>query len=228
MPEIISAENLTRTYLMGLVEVNALRGVSVEIKRGDFVGIMGPSGSGKSTLLHILGLLDKPTEGMLKIFGKNVLSMNDEEKGRFRLLKFGFIFQDYALVPELTALENVILPAMAKGMPFDECVEKGTEYLSLVGLEKRGSHIPAELSGGEQQRAAIARALVNSPEIIFADEPCANLDTENSRAVLELFKKISGETERTIIMVSHEEWHKEYFERLILLRDGKVSYVSYQ
>lgn len=227
MPEIISAENLTRTYLMGLVEVNALRGVSVEIKRGDFVGIMGPSGSGKSTLLHILGLLDKPTEGMLKIFGKNVLSMNDEEKGRFRLLKFGFIFQDYALVPELTALENVILPAMAKGMPSDECVEKGTEYLSLVGLEKRGSHIPAELSGGEQQRAAIARALVNSPEIIFADEPCANLDTENSRAVLELFKKISGETERTIIMVSHEEWHKEYFERLILLRDGKVSYDSY-
>ena len=212
---------------MGLVEVNALRGVSVEIKRGDFVGIMGPSGSGKSTLLHILGLLDKPTEGMLKIFGKNVLSMNDEEKGRFRLLKFGFIFQDYALVPELTALENVILPAMAKGMPSDECVEKGTEYLSLVGLEKRGSHIPAELSGGEQQRAAIARALVNSPEIIFADEPCANLDTENSRAVLELFKKISGETERTIIMVSHEEWHKEYFERLILLRDGKVSYDSY-
>jgi len=212
---------------MGLVEVNALRGVSVEIKRGDFVGIMGPSGSGKSTLLHILGLLDKPTEGMLKIFGKNVLSMNDEEKGRFRLLKFGFIFQDYALVPELTALENVILPAMAKGMPFAACVEKGTEYLSLVGLEKRGSHIPAELSGGEQQRAAIARALVNSPEIIFADEPCANLDTENSRAVLELFKKISGETERTIIMVSHEEWHKEYFERLILLRDGKVSYDSY-
>ena len=212
---------------MGLVEVNALRGVSVEIKRGDFVGIMGPSGSGKSTLLHILGLLDKPTEGMLKIFGKNVLSMNDEEKGRFRLLKFGFIFQDYALVPELTALENVILPAMAKGMPSDECVEKGTEYLSLVGLEKRGSHIPAELSGGEQQRAAIARALVNNPEIIFADEPCANLDTENSRAVLELFKKISGETERTIIMVSHEEWHKEYFERLILLRDGKVSYDSY-
>ncbi|WFN38005.1 ABC transporter ATP-binding protein [Methanomicrobium antiquum] len=224
---MISAEDITRTYMMGLVEVRALRGVSVEIKRGDFVGIMGPSGSGKSTLLHILGLLDRPTEGSIRIFGKDVLSMSDDCKGRFRLSKFGFIFQDYALVPELTALENVILPAMAKGLSLAESEKKGMEYLSLVGLGERANHIPAELSGGEQQRVAIARALVNSPEIIFADEPCANLDTENSRAVLELFKKINEETERTVIMVSHESWHKEFFERLILLRDGKVSSDSY-
>jgi len=224
---MISAEGITRTYMMGLVEVHALRGVSVDIKEGDFVGIMGPSGSGKSTLLHILGLLDRPTEGSIHISGKNVLKMNDDEKGRFRLSKFGFILQDYALVPELTAFENVVLPAMAKGASADECEKKGIEYLSQVGLSDRGEHIPAELSGGEQQRVAIARALVNSPDIIFADEPCANLDSENSRAVLELFKKINEETERTIIMVSHESWHKEYFERLIVLSDGKVASDKY-
>ncbi|MBN2734395.1 MAG: ABC transporter ATP-binding protein [Methanomicrobiaceae archaeon] len=224
---MISAVNITKTYIMGLVEVHALRGVSVDIKEGDFVGIMGPSGSGKSTLLHILGLLDRPNGGGITISGRDVLKMSDDEKSRFRLSKFGFIFQDYALVPELTALENVIIPAMAKGMPPDECVRTGMKYLGEVGLSDRRGHIPAELSGGEQQRVAIARALVNSPDIIFADEPCANLDSENSRAVLELFKKINEETERTVIMVSHEEWHKKYFERLILLKDGMVSEDKY-
>ena len=224
---MISANDITKTYTMGLVKVHALRGISVDIKEGDFVGIMGPSGSGKSTLLQILGLLDRPTDGEIRISGRDVLNMSDDEKGRFRLSKFGFIFQDYALVPELTALENVILPAMAKGMLPDECRRTGMKYLDNVGLSDRGGHIPAELSGGEQQRVAIARALVNSPDIIFADEPCANLDSENSRAVLELFKKINEETGRMVIMVSHEQWHKEYFERLFLLSDGRVASDKY-
>ncbi|MBN1433017.1 MAG: ABC transporter ATP-binding protein [Methanomicrobiaceae archaeon] len=220
---MISATDIKKVYNMGLVEVNALNGVSVEIGKGEFVGIMGSSGSGKSTLLHMLGLLDRPTEGRIEIDGRKVLEMSDEEKGRFRLIKFGFIFQDYALVPELTALENVMLPAMAKGVPGDECVAGGQSYLEKVGLLERGGHLPSELSGGEQQRVAIARALVNNPSILFADEPCANLDSHNSRAVLELFSEINETMDQTVVMVSHEEWHKEYFDRVIRLKDGLVA-----
>lgn len=220
---MISANDVKKVYKMGLVEVHALKGVSVEIEKGEFIGIMGSSGSGKSTLLHMLGLLDRPTEGQIEIDGRKVLEMSDEEKGRFRLIKFGFIFQDYALVPELTALENVILPAMAKGGTKEQCVSGGQSYLEKVGLGERGAHLPSELSGGEQQRVAIARALVNNPSILFADEPCANLDSKNSRAVLDLFSEINETMKQTIVMVSHEEWHKEYFDRIIRLKDGLVA-----
>ena len=219
---MISARNLKKVYTMGVVEVRALNGISLDIEKGEFIGIMGSSGSGKSTLLHMLGLLDDPTEGKISIGGEDVLRFSDTRKTHFRLNKFGFIFQDYALVPELSAIENVILPSIARGVSLPEAYAAGSDYLGRVDLYERRDHLPAELSGGEQQRVAIARALVNNPDILFADEPCANLDSTNSRAVLDLFRQINEELSQTVIMVSHEDWHREYFDRVIRLRDGKI------
>lgn len=219
---MISARNLKKVYTMGVVEVRALNGISLDIETGEFIGIMGSSGSGKSTLLHMLGLLDDPTEGEITIGGEDVLRFSDTRKTHFRLNKFGFIFQDYALVPELSAIENVILPSIARGVPLPEAYASGSDYLGRVDLYERRDHLPAELSGGEQQRVAIARALVNNPDILFADEPCANLDSTNSRAVLDLFRQINEELSQTVIMVSHEDWHREYFDRVIRLGDGKI------
>jgi putative ABC transport system ATP-binding protein len=220
--EYIRAEGLRKIYAMGTIEVRAINGVSFSARKGEFVGITGSSGSGKSTLLHMLGLLEPPTEGTITIDGRDVVSLSEAEKGMFRLSRFGFIFQDYALVPELTAEENVSLVAMARGEERESYSRRSRDLLSQVGLGDRVTHLPSELSGGEQQRVAIARALINSPEILFADEPCANLDSTNSRAVLDLFRDINHKMNLTIIMVSHENWHREYFERIIHLRDGKI------
>jgi putative ABC transport system ATP-binding protein len=217
---MIKVTDLKKIYQLGLVEVAALRSVSVHIRKGEFVGIMGPSGSGKSTLLHQLGLLDTPTSGQVLLNGTDVSRLNDEERTRFRLMHLGYVFQDYALVTELTVLENVAIPAITQGRPFDACYAAATEMLEKVGLEKRLDHLVHELSGGEQQRVSIARALVNKPAIIFADEPCANLDTGNSRTVLELFRAVNQDLGQTVVMVSHEQWHMEYFDRIIFIRDG--------
>lgn len=220
--EYIKAGNLRKLYTMGAVEVRAVDGVSFSARKGEFMGIMGSSGSGKSTLLHMLGLLDPPTEGTITIGGRDVISLSEAEKGMFRLSRFGFIFQDYALVPELTAEENVSLVARARGDDAESYSRRSRQLLSQVGLEDRMAHLPSELSGGEQQRVAIARALINNPDILFADEPCANLDSTNSRAVLDLFQDINRKMNLTIIMVSHENWQMEYFDRVIRLRDGKI------
>ena len=147
---------------------------------------------------------------------------NERERTLFRLRRLGYVFQDYALVPELTARENVYLPSMVRGMTPNECSLVCTEILDLVGLKDRSHHLPGEMSGGEQQRVAIARALVNKPTILLADEPCANLDSQNSRIILDLFKKLNGDLSQTIIMVSHEEWHKTYFDRIIYMKDGLI------
>jgi putative ABC transport system ATP-binding protein len=219
---MIRTTNLKKTYHLGVVEVPALQGISFEVHRGDFIGLMGPSGSGKSTLLHLLGLLDFPTAGKIEIDGLDVAKMDDDERTDYRLRKMGYIFQDYALVAELTVLENVMLTAMAQGKTDDECREASRDVLSTVGLSHRLDHLPRELSGGEQQRVAIARSMVNRPIILFADEPCANLDTMNSKAVLDQFHTLNEELGQTIVMVSHEEWHKEYFHRIIYLKDGQI------
>jgi putative ABC transport system ATP-binding protein len=219
---MIRTTNLTRTYRLGEIEVPALRGISFEVRRGDFLGLMGPSGSGKSTLLHLLGLLDFPTAGTIEINGMDVAMMEDDERTDYRLRKMGYIFQDYALVAELTVLENVMLTVMAQGRTEDECQEASREVLSTVGLSHRLNHLPRELSGGEQQRVAIARSMVNRPIILFADEPCANLDTMNSKAVLDQFHTLNEEFGQTIVMVSHEEWHKDYFHRIVYLKDGQI------
>jgi putative ABC transport system ATP-binding protein len=185
---------------------------------------MGASGSGKTTLLHMVGLLDQPTSGRIIIDGLNILGLTDYEKTMFRLYKLGYVFQDYALVPDLTVMENVSLPAMLRKDRTDEQVKKDSySILEKIGLCDRRDHLPRELSGGQQQRVSIARAMVNKPDILFADEPCANLDSENSKMVLELFHEINEEMKQTIIMVSHEDWHKDYFHRIVRLKDGKVT-----
>jgi putative ABC transport system ATP-binding protein len=220
---MIRTENLRKIYRMGNVEVKALDGVDIHIAKGEFIGIMGPSGSGKSTLLHMLGLLDIPTAGNITIDGTDVGRLTDYQKTMFRLYKLGYVFQDYALVPELTVMENVALPAMLRADRSEQQYKAATvDILGKIGLCDRRTHLQGELSGGQQQRVAIARAIVNKPDILFADEPCANLDTENSRMVLNLFREINREMQQTIVMVSHEEWHNEYFDRIIRLRDGKV------
>jgi putative ABC transport system ATP-binding protein len=220
---MIEISELRKIYRMGDVEVKALDGVTTDISKGEFLGIMGASGSGKTTLLHLLGLLDEPTEGNIVIDGTDLCSLTDYEKTMFRLYKFGYVFQDYALVPDLTVMENVSLPAMLrKDRPDQQILDDSHEILRKIGLFERRDHLPRELSGGQQQRVSIARAIVNKPEILFADEPCANLDSENSRMVLDLFREINEEMHQTIVMVSHEPWHQEYFHRIVKLGDGKV------
>jgi putative ABC transport system ATP-binding protein len=220
---MITTEDLRKIYPMGTIDVKALDGVDIDIEKGEFVGIMGPSGSGKSTLMHLLGILDHPTSGKVTIDAVDIGKLTDYEKTLFRLYKLGYVFQDYALVPELTVSENVCLPAMLRRDRTPEQFTVATrDILKEIGLWDRKDHVPGELSGGQQQRVAIARAMVNHPDILFADEPCANLDTENSQVVLNLFEKINEEKGQTIVMVSHEEWHMKYFDRVIRLRDGKV------
>jgi putative ABC transport system ATP-binding protein len=220
---MIEITDLHKIYRMGTVEVKALDGVTLDIEKGEFLGIMGPSGSGKSTLLHMLGLLDLPSSGKIVIDGMDISRFTDYEKTMFRLYKLGYVFQDYALVPDLTVMENVSLPAMLRRDRNDEQIEKDSfSILEKIGLYDRRDHLPRELSGGQQQRVSLARAMVNKPDILFADEPCANLDTENSRIVLDLFREINESMHQTIVMVSHEDWHKEYFHRIVRMRDGRI------
>jgi putative ABC transport system ATP-binding protein len=220
---MIEITDLRKIYRMGNVEVKALDGVTLDIEKGEFLGIMGPSGSGKSTLLHMLGLLDLPTSGKIMIDGMDISRFTDYEKTMFRLYKLGYVFQDYALVPDLTVMENVSLPAMLRKDRTDEQTKNDSfGILQKIGLCDRREHLPRELSGGQQQRVSVARAMVNKPDILFADEPCANLDTENSRMVLDLFREINESMHQTIVMVSHEDWHKDYFHRIVRMRDGKI------
>lgn len=220
---MIEIADLRRIYRMGDAEVKALDGITLKIAKGEFLGIMGASGSGKTTLLHMLGLLDEPTSGTIVVEGTEITRLTDYEKTMFRLYKFGYVFQDYALVPDLTVMENVSLPAMLRKDRTEAQIQKDSDtILQKIGLFERRDHLPRELSGGQQQRVSIARAIVNKPDILFADEPCANLDSENSRVVLELFREINEEMQQTIVMVSHEDWHKDYFHRIVRLRDGKV------
>jgi putative ABC transport system ATP-binding protein len=220
---MIEITDLRKIYRMGNVEVRALDGVTLDIAKGEFLGIMGPSGSGKTTLLHMLGLLDEPTSGKIIIEETDLGKLTDYEKTMFRLYKLGYVFQDYALVPDLTVMENVSLPAMLrKDRSESQYIADSDDILQKIGLYDRRDHLPRELSGGQQQRVSLARAMVNKPDILFADEPCANLDTENSRIVLDLFREINESMHQTIVMVSHEDWHKDYFHRIIRLRDGKI------
>jgi putative ABC transport system ATP-binding protein len=219
---MIQGTSLSRIYGRGSVEVRALDGVDISIRKGEFVGITGASGSGKSTLLHLLGLLDRPTSGSLVIDGVEVATLNERQRTLFRLNRLGYVFQDYALVPELTAEENIYLPSKVRGMSAKECIRACRDILGLVGLRDRVSFLPGELSGGEQQRVAIARALINNPALLLADEPCANLDTRNSTLILELIRKLNKELNQTVVMVSHEEWHRKYFDRVIVMQDGKI------
>ena len=215
-------KNLAKIYDLGTVKVRALDGISFTIPIGEMVCIMGKSGSGKSTLLRQLGLLDWPTSGEIVFEDKVVTRMSDMSRALLRLNYLGYIFQEYALLAELTAHENVYLPGMMlseRGMDFRK---RAKELLEIVGLGERLRHYPKELSGGEQQRVAIARALINNPRVIFADEPCANLDTISSKHVMETLVNLNREMQVTILFVSHDPDDKKYAQDIIVLSDGKI------
>lgn len=219
---MLDVRNLTKIYGLGEVQVRALDGVSFTVATGDMVCIMGKSGSGKSTLLRQLGLLDRPTSGEIIIDDKVVTKLSDSARATLRLQYLGYVFQEYALLAELTAHENVYLPGMMLGEKGTDFRKRAKELLELVGLGHRIRHYPKELSGGEQQRVAIARALINNPRLIFADEPCANLDTISSKKVMETLVSLNQEVKVTIIFVSHDPDDKKYAHGLIVLSDGKM------
>jgi len=218
---MIKVTDLKKTY-PGKVPVHALKGVSFEIPSGQFVAIMGPSGSGKSTLLHQLALLDKPTSGQIFLDRVDTAGLTQGKATDFRLRHLGYVFQEYALIPELNAIENAFLPLMLLGMKRKEYIRVSTELMERVGLANRLHHLISELSGGEQQRVAIARALVNRSKILFADEPCANLDTENKGIVLRLLRHLCNELGQTILMVTHEPEQREFADRVLWFRDGRL------
>lgn len=219
---MIIAKDLKRTYYVGKVRVDALRGVDLEIKRGEFVSIMGPSGSGKSTLLHQVGVVDSPSSGSLKIDGIDISSLGDLQRTHFRLKRIGIVFQFYSLLPELTALENVFVPHLVAGKDISECRSRAKELLSAVGLADRANHKPERLSGGEQQRVAVARALVNSPKVLLADEPTANLDTAAGSNIIKIFRELNEKLGLTIVMVTHERNFGRMADRTVWLKDGVV------
>lgn len=220
--KIILVKNLKRYYGTGDTAVKALNGVSFEIKKGEFVAIMGASGSGKTTLLRILALLDDATDGEYTIRGLEVSSLPEAERSYYRLTQVGYVFQDYALINEMSAAENVYVLSMMEGKSKKESYEIALEALDKVGLQGKYDRVPGELSGGEKQRVAIARAIAKKPDIMFADEPCANLDTNNSKQVLDVFKELNEKYGQTIVMVTHEPWHVEYVSRVITLEDGII------
>ncbi len=226
MPDlVIQVQEVTKIYRMGSVEVPALRGVSFEVSRGELVAIMGPSGSGKSTLMNILGCLDRPTSGEYILDGQPVATLNDDQLALIRNRKVGFVFQNFNLLPRLTAWDNVELPLRYAGM-LRGTREKARAALEAVGLGERLHHKPNELSGGQQQRVAIARALVNNPAIILADEPTGNLDTRSGEEVMALLVSLNRDQGTTIVLVTHDPEIAAYAERVIHIRDGRIEKIT--
>lgn len=221
--DVILVDDIHKTYHLGEVSVHAVRGISITVKKGDFLIITGRNGSGKSTLMHQLGLLDTPDNGSIYLSGREVTRMREKDRALIRLEDLGYIFQEFALIPELTALENVMLPTMMIERT-DVCRKKANETLNLVGLDEQAYHLPSQLSGGEQQKVAIARALMNDPAVLFADEPTANLDLVSAQDVLSVFERLNKEEQHTIVMVTHEHEETIYGNRIITLSDGKIVY----
>ena len=219
---IIELKNVWKIYKMGDVEVPALRGLNLIIKKGEFLAIMGPSGSGKSTAMNMVGCLDIPTKGKIFLDGEDIAEMSESDLAQIRGKKIGFIFQQFNLIQTLSALENVMLPMVFQGHDKDERIERATELLRMVDLEERMHHKPSELSGGQQQRVAIARSLVNDPEVILADEPTGNLDSKTGGNVMEFLKKLHKKKNKTIIMVTHDANVAKHAQRSELLRDGQI------
>ena len=218
---MIKVSHISKIYKTDSVETSALSDISFEIKKGEFVAIMGPSGSGKSTLMHILGALDLPTKGEYKLDGKNISSLGDDELADIRNKKIGFVFQAFNLLPRTSALKNVMLPMVYAGLPKDERVGKAKKYLEMVGLGDRLEYTSSQLSGGQQQRVAIARALVMNPAILLADEPTGNIATVQAEEIMAIFQRLNEEG-HTIIMITHEADIAHHAKRIIHIRDGKI------
>jgi len=219
---IVTAKGVTKTYDTGKVKVDALRGVDLSIKEGEMIAVMGPSGCGKTTLLNCLSGLDDITKGEVFIRGKALSQMNDRVRTAYRASKIGFIFQAYNLLPVLTAAENVELPLLISGTPPKEARKRAIESLKSVGLEDWQSHKPAELSGGQQQRVTIARSLVNKPEIVFGDEPTGNLDSESSKDIMDLLRKLNKQNKQTFIIVTHDYTVGRMADRVVMMKDGLI------
>lgn len=220
--EVVKIENVTRNYKIGKLETHALRGVSLSINSGEFTALVGPSGSGKTTLLQMIGCLDQPTSGRVTVDGKEVTSLNRNQRADMRKGHIGFIFQFFALIPTLTAYENVEMPLLLNGFSPKDRNERVMELLKAVDLTDRANNRPDQLSGGQQQRIAIARALAPKPALILADEPTANLDTENGKQVMEIMKKLNQETGETFVFATHDPRVINYASRVVTLEDGLV------
>jgi putative ABC transport system ATP-binding protein len=220
--EVAKVENVTRVYTVGKIETQALRGVSLTIESGEFAALVGPSGSGKTTLLQLLGCLDQPTSGRVFIDGRDVSQLSRNERADIRRDKLGFVFQFFALIPTLTAYENVELPLLLGGNGTSDRAARVDELLGSVGLADRAHHRPDQLSGGEQQRVAVARALATNPSLILADEPTANLDTANGEAVMQTMARLNQETGVTFVFATHDPRVIKFARRVITLRDGQV------
>jgi len=220
---LIEVRNLTKIYKNDSVETPALQEVSFSVNKGEFLAIMGASGSGKSTLLHILGFLDRPTEGNYYLEGRTIDDYSPEELAKVRNKKFGFVFQSFYLLPQITVLENIKLPLMYSEIPESEWNKRAEEVARSVGILYRINHEAHQLSGGEKQRVAIARALINNPTVIFADEPTGNLDSESGKIVMEIIQRLSKKEGRTVLLITHETYMAKYADRVILLRDGRIT-----
>lgn len=223
VPAVVELENLEKSYRLGKVTVQAVRGVSLKLQRGEFMVIMGPSGSGKTTLLNIIGTLDKPSSGRALVDGEDITSMSDGQLTKLRRHKIGFVFQFHNLIPVLTALENVELPLITAGVKRKESRERALELLRRVGLQDRTDHLPDELSGGEQQRVAIARALANHPRIVLADEPTGDLDTQTGFEVVQLLHNMAKQDGSSVVVVTHDSVVAERADRLVEMRDGRIT-----
>jgi ABC-type lipoprotein export system ATPase subunit len=219
----LSARSLVKTYAMGRRTLEVLRGVDLTVARGEFLALRGASGAGKSTLLHLIGGLDSPNAGEIFFNGRNLAKLSEDELTHFRNRRVGFVFQAYHLLPELTALENVCLPARVARISAAQTEKRGHELLSRVGLKERADHKPSELSGGEQQRVAIARALVNEPELLLADEPTGNLDSKTGGEIIELLKNLCAEKQMTLVIATHDANVAAHAQRVIELADGRIA-----
>jgi len=219
----VEISNVRKSYLMGSLEVPVLSEINLRIERGEFLAIMGPSGSGKSTLVNLIGCLDRPTEGKVLIRGRDLQSMSDEELARLRGLEIGFVFQTFNLIPRLTAFENVLLPTFANSKISVDPQKRAKELLEILGLKDRMHHRPGELSGGQSQRVSIARALINDPAIILADEPTGNLDSKTGIEILQIFMDLNREG-KTVIIITHDSEIAKYADRVVLVKDGIIQY----
>ncbi|MBI5139072.1 ABC transporter ATP-binding protein [Candidatus Nomurabacteria bacterium] len=219
--QIITVKNLKKIYKTKDLETVVLRGIDLEVSDGEFLGIMGKSGAGKSTLMYQIGLLDHPSGGEIILDGVNTEKLTTEERTSMRLSVLGYVFQDYALIPELTASENVMIPLLMQGKSMDQARSIAFDIITKVGLSTRVGNKPSQLSGGEQQRVSIARAMAHNPKILFADEPTANLDSVSGHSIIELFKELNSKGQ-TIVMVTHEEEYAKYCNRIVHLEDGKI------
>lgn len=225
---IIELDNVWKTYKMGEIEVHALRGLNLKIKKGEFVAIMGKSGSGKSTAVNQIGCLDIPSKGHIFLEGKDISLLHESDLAQIRGQKIGFIFQQFNLLPTLSAMENVMLPMTFQHTPSSEKKKRAAELLTLVDLGERMDHKPTELSGGQQQRVAIARSLANDPEVVLADEPTGNLDTSTENIVMEFLKRLHKKKGKTIIMVTHDDDVAHYAQRVEYLEDGRIVKIKHK